>query len=130
LKWTVFDGFRRESSISQANEEEKVATQEVHDRQDEIVNEVWNDYANAATALEQKQAAAALLSASSESYAAALESYKDGVRNFLDVLAAEDALAQARSIDVIARTQVLQTFTDLQFGTGDLLANHPRGNHP
>lgn len=130
LKWTVFDGFRRESSISQANAEEKVATQDVHDRQDEIVNEVWNDYANAATALEQKQAAAALLSASSESYAAALESYKDGVRNFLDVLAAEDALAQARSIDVIARTQVLQTFTDLQFGTGDLLANHPRGNHP
>jgi len=130
LKWTVFDGFRRESSISQAKAEEKVATQEVHDRQDEIVNEVWNDYANAATALEQKQAAAALLSASSESYSAALESYKDGVRNFLDVLAAEDALAQARSIDVIARTQVLQTFTDLQFGTGDLLANHPRGNHP
>jgi outer membrane protein TolC len=130
LKWTVFDGFRRESSISQAKAEEKVATQEVHDRQDEIVNEVWNDYANAATALEQKQAAAALLSASSESYSAALESYKDGVRNFLDVLAAEDALAQARSIDVTARTQVLQTFTDLQFGTGDLLANHPRGNHP
>jgi len=130
LKWTVFDGFRRESSISQAKAEEKVATQEVHDRQDEIVNEVWNDYANAATALEQKQAAAALLAASSESYSAALESYKDGVRNFLDVLAAEDALAQARSIDVIARTQVLQTFTDLQFGTGDLLANHPRGNHP
>jgi outer membrane protein len=130
LKWTVFDGFRRESSISQAKAEEKVATQDVHDRQDEIINEVWNDYANAATALEQKQAAAALLSASSESYSAALESYKDGVRNFLDVLAAEDTLAQARSIDVIARTQVLQTFTDLQFGTGDLLANHPRGNHP
>jgi outer membrane protein len=130
LKWTVFDGFRRESSISQAKAEERVATQEVHDRQDEIVNEVWNDYANAATALEQKQAATALLSASAESYSAALESYKDGVRNFLDVLAAEDALAQARSIDVTARTQVLQTFTDLQFGTGDLLANHPRGNNP
>jgi outer membrane protein len=130
LKWTVFDGFRRENSISQAKAEEKVATQEVHDHQDEITNQVWNDYTNAATALEQRQAAAALLSAASESYSAALESYKDGVRNFLDVLAAEDALAQARAIDVTARTQVLQTFTDLQFGTGDLLANHPRGNHP
>ena len=130
LKWTVFDGFRRESNISQAKAEEKVATDEVHDRQDEITNQVWNDYTNAATALEQRQAAAALLTASSESYSAALESYKDGVRNFLDVLAAENALAQARAIDVTARTQVLQTFTDLQFGTGDLLANHPRGNHP
>ena len=130
LKWTVFDGFRRESSISLAKAEEKAANDEVRDRQDEITNQVWNDYADAATALEQRQAAAALLSASSESYSAALESYRDGVRNFLDVLAAEDALAQARAIDVTARTQVLQTFTDLQFGTGDLLANHPRGNHP
>src|SRR5271170_5568581 len=130
LKWTVFDGFRRESSISQAKAEEKVATDEVRDHQDEITNQVWNYYTSAETALQQRQAATALLSASSESYSAALESYKDGVRNFLDVLAAEDALAQARSIDVIARTQVLQTFTDLQFGTGDLLANHPKGKNP
>jgi outer membrane protein len=130
LKWTVFDGFRRESNISQAKAEEKVATDEVHDRQDEIKTEVWNDYTSAETALQQRQAAAALLSASSESYSAALESYKDGVRNFLDVLAAENALAQARAIDVTARTQVLQTFTDLDFGTGELLANHPRGNNP
>jgi outer membrane protein len=130
LKWTVFDGLLRESRVTQAKAEEKVATEEVRDRQDEITNQVWNDYTNATTALEQRQAAAALLSAASESYSAALESYKDGVRNFLDVLAAENALAQARAIDVTARTQVLQTFTDLEFRTGDLLANHPRGNHP
>jgi outer membrane protein TolC len=126
----VFDGLRRENNIRQAKAEEKVATEEVRDRQDEITNQVWNDYTDAATALEQRQAAAALLTASSESYSAALESYKDGVRNFLDVLSAEDALAQARAIDVTARTQVLQTFTDLEFRTGDLLANHPRGKNP
>ena len=130
LKWTVFDGLRRENSISKAKAEEKEATEEVRDRQDEITNQVWSDYANATTALEQRQAATALLSASSESYSAALESYKDGVRNFLDVLAAEDALAQARAIDVTARTQVLQTFSDLEFRTGDLLANHPKGKNP
>ena len=130
LHWTVFDGLRRENSIRQAKAEDKVATEEVRDRQDEITNQVWSDYANAATALEQRQAAAALLSAASESYSAALESYKDGVRNFLDVLAAEDALAQARAIDVTARTQVLQTFTDLDFRTGELLANHPKGKNP
>jgi outer membrane protein len=130
LKWTIFDGLRREKSISQAKAEEKAATGEVRDRQDEITNQVWNDYANAQTSLEQRQAATALLSAASESYSAALESYRDGVRNFLDVLAAEDALAQARAIDVTARTQVLQAFSDLDFRTGDLLANHPRGKNP
>jgi outer membrane protein TolC len=130
LKWTVFDGLRRENAIRKARAEEKEATEEVRDRQDEITDQVWSDYANATTALEQRQAATALLSASSESYSAALESYKDGVRNFLDVLAAEDALAQARAIDVTARTQVLQSFTDLDFRTGDLLANHPKGKNP
>jgi len=130
LKWTVFDGFRRENSISRAKSDVNVATQEVHDRQDEITNQVWTDYTNAATALQQRQAATALLAASSESYSAALESYKEGLRNFLDVLAAEDALAQARAIDVTARTQVLLTFTDLQFRTGDLLITHPRGKRP
>jgi outer membrane protein len=130
LKWTVFDGLRREDRIRQAKAEEKAATDEVHDLQDEITNQVWNDYSDAVTALQQREAAAALLTAASESYSAALESYKDGVRNFLDVLSAEDALAQARAIDVTARTQVLQTFTDLSFRTGDLLANHPRGKNP
>jgi outer membrane protein len=130
LKWTIFDGLLRENRIAEAKAEEKVATDEVHNRQDEITNQVWADYSNAATALQQREAATALLTASEESYSAALESYKDGVRNFLDVLAAEDALAQARAIDVTARTQVLRTFTDLDFRTGDLLANHPKGNHP
>jgi outer membrane protein len=130
LKWTVFDGFGRESRITEAKAEEKVATDEVHSRQDEIENQVWNDYQNAVTALQQREAATALLTASDESYSAVLESYKDGVRNFLDVLAAEDALAQARSIDVTARTQVLQTFSDLEFRTGDLPANHPKEKIP
>jgi outer membrane protein len=130
LKWTVFDGLLRENRIAEAKAEEKVATDEVHNRQDEITNQVWTAYSNAATALHQREAATALLIAAEESYSAVLESYKEGVRNFLDVLAAEDALAQARAIDVTARTQVLRTFTDLDFRTGDLLANHPKGNNP
>jgi outer membrane protein len=130
LKWTIFDGFLREKRISEAKAEENVATDEVRERQDEITDQVWTNYSNATTALRQREAATALLIASKESYSAALESYKEGVRNFLDVLAAEDTLAQARAIDVVARTQVLRTFTDLDFRTGDLLANHPEGKTP
>lgn len=130
LRWTVFDGFRRESRLTEAKAESEAAKDKVRGRKDQITDEVWGDYANAETALEQHQAALALLTASSESYAAALESYKDGVRNFLDVLAAENELARARAISVTASTQVLQTFMDLAFRTGDLLTNHPKGNHP
>jgi outer membrane protein len=130
VKWTVFDGFLRESRIAQAKAEEAAVKDELHDRQDQITDQVWGNYTDAETALEQREAAIALLAASSESYAAALESYKDGVRNFLDVLAAETELARARAINVTASTQVLQSFTDLAFRTGDLLVNHPKGNHP
>jgi outer membrane protein TolC len=39
----------------------------------------------------------------------------------LDVTASQRTLAQARSTDVLARTQVLTTLADLAFGTGSLI---------
>jgi outer membrane protein TolC len=73
------------------------------------------------TALRQREAATALLQAASQSYDAAVEAYGYGVRNLLDVTAAQRALAQARSTDVAARTAVLDTLADLAFRTGDLM---------
>ena len=61
----------------------------------------------------------ALLESASQSYTAALQSYNYGVRNLLDVTAAQRTLAQARSADVLARTQVLTALADLAFRTGD-----------
>ena len=86
---------------------------------DEIANQVWAAYSNLNTAFRQRQAATALLDAASQSYNSALESYNYGLRNFLDVTAAQRTLAQARSTDVLARTQVLIALADLAFRTGD-----------
>jgi outer membrane protein TolC len=82
---------------------------------------VWTAYTNLVTAFRQREAATALLEAATQSYAAALESYGFGVRNLLDVTAAQKVLAQARSTDVLARTQVLSTLADLAFRTGDAI---------
>jgi outer membrane protein TolC len=71
------------------------------------------------TAFRQRQAAIALLEAASKSYDAALESYNYGLRSLLDVTATQRTLAQARSTDVLARTQVLTALADLAFRTGD-----------
>jgi outer membrane protein TolC len=130
LTWTVFDGFKRENRLAKAKAERASAEEEVREREDKISDHVWGDYADAETALEQRKAATSLLNASNESYSAAVESYKDGVRNILDVLSAERDLAHARAVDVTARTQVLQTFMSLAFRTGSLLTQHPKGNHP
>lgn len=130
LTWTVFDGFKRENRLAKAKAERETAVHEVREKEDKIADHVWSDYADAETALNQRKAAISLLAASDESYSAAVESYKDGVRNILDVLSAERDLAHARAVDVTARTQVLQSFMNLAFRTGSLLTQHPKGNQP
>ncbi|HVH86142.1 MAG TPA: hypothetical protein VM912_05415, partial [Terriglobales bacterium] len=69
----------------------------------------------------QRQAALALLESATQSYDAALESYKCGLRNLLDETATQRTLAQPRSADVLARAQVLTSFADPAFTTGDTI---------
>ena len=121
LKWTLFDGGRREYSISQAKAEKKSTQAEIDLLRDQISQEVWAAYSNMKTAQRQQQAAAALLAASEQSYEAAHESYQYGVRNLVDVVLTQKALAQAQSEDVFARTQLLLQATNLAFRTGDLI---------
>ena len=121
LRWTVFDGGARKNNLARAEANVRAAQAQVSVSREQIADEVWGAYSNVKTALRQRQAASALLAAASESYAAALEAYNYGVRSFLDVTAAQRTLAQARSTDVLARTQVLTTLVDLAFGTGSLL---------
>ncbi len=119
LNWTVFDGGARRSRVAQAEADARAAEAEANAARDEIANQVWAAYSNLNTALRQRQAATALLAAAGQSYDSALESYSYGLRNFLDVTAAQGTLAQARSTDVLARTQVLTALALLAFRTGD-----------
>jgi outer membrane protein TolC len=125
LKWTLFDGTRREHQIAQAQAEKRSAQANIDALRDQIADEVWTAYSNMKTALRQQQAAAALLTASDQSYEAARESYGYGVRNLLDVVSAQKTLAQARSEDILARTQLLLQVADLAFRTGDLIQAQP-----
>ena len=129
LNWTLFDGGARKNNLAKAQANLRAAEARVNVAQDNIADEVWKAYSSLETALGQRQAAAALLSAADQSYSAALESYNDGVRNLLDVTAAQATLAHARSADVLARAQVLSSLADLVFETGDLMqssAGRPR----
>jgi outer membrane protein TolC len=119
LNWTVFDGGARRSRLVEAEAGIREAESQVSAVRDSIEDEVWTAYSNLNTAFRQREAATALLVSASQSYAAALESYNYGVRNLLDVTAAQKVLAQARSADILARTQVLVTLADLAFRSGD-----------
>ena len=131
LKWTVFDGGARKSRAAQAQADIHAAEAQTNLKKNQIADEVWTAYSNLNTAFRQHRTAIALLEAASQSYDAALESYKYGLRNLLDVTAAQRALAQARSADVFARTQVLTSVADLAFATGDSIqTNKERAQHP
>jgi outer membrane protein len=130
LNWTVFDGGARRSRLMQTEAEIRRAESQVNAARDSIEDEVWTAYSNLTTAFRQREAATALLESAGQSYAAALESYNYGVRNELDVTAAQKLLAQARSADILARTQVLATLADLAFRSGDSIQSNNRSKRP
>jgi outer membrane protein len=119
LQWPVFEGGARRNRLAQARADVHAAEAQANVTRNQIADEVWTAYANLTTAFRQRQAAVALLQAAEQSYAAALESYNYGLRSLLDVTAAQRTLAQARSAEVLARTQVLTTLADLASRTGD-----------
>ena len=124
LNWTVFDGGARRSRLAQTEAGIRGAEAQVSAASDSIEDEVWTAYANLNTAFRQREAATALLDSATQSYAAALESYNYGVRNLLDVTAAQKVLAQARSADILARTQVLIALADLAFRCADSIQSN------
>jgi outer membrane protein len=121
LNWTLFDGGARKNEVAQAKADMRSDQAQAGVIRDQIENDIWAAYSNLKTALRQRQAAAALLIAADQSYNAALESYHYGVRNLLDVTQAQKTLAQARSADVLARTEVLTALAALAFQTGDTI---------
>jgi outer membrane protein len=129
LNWAVFDGGARRNRLAQAEAHIRQAKAEVSATRDRIEDQVWTAYSNLNTAFRQREAAAALMTAATQSYNAALESYNYGVRNLLDVTNAQKVLAQARSTDVLARTQVLAALADVAFRTGDAIQQNTRKTH-
>jgi outer membrane protein len=126
LNWTVFDGGARKNRLAQAEANVRRADAQVSATRDQVEDEVWTAYSNLVTAFRQREAATAFLTAATQSYAAALESYNYGVRSLLDVTAAQRVLAEARSTDVTARTQILATLADLAFRVADSIQVNAR----
>jgi len=130
LEWDLFDGGRRVNELAQAHAEENRAQAQIDQTRDEVEQQVWTAYVTVRTAFYQRDAAAALLTASQTSYNAALKSYQLGLRNTVDVVTAQRTLAQALSSDVSARTTVLTQLANFAYRTGDLLWSASRNAHP
>ena len=130
LSWTIFDGGARKNRRAQAAAEVQFAKAQADTTRDQVENGVWTAYSNLKTALRQRLAAQALLEAAMQSYDAATQSYRFGVRNLLDVTEAQRTLARARSADVLARAQVFTALAKLAFEEGDSIQPAPPRSQP
>jgi outer membrane protein TolC len=121
IHWDFFDGGLRRSEVLTRASEQRQAAEELRARQDEITRETWMAFVQYKTALRQRQAARALLTAAESSYASSLDAYHYGVKSLIDLVHAESQLAEARLADVQARSALLTSAANLGYTTGTLL---------
>jgi len=123
--WTIFDGGLRRREVQMADSKRREVENARREKQDAIGREVWTAYVQFRTAVRQHEAAETLLTSASTSYDASLDAYKYGVKNLVDLVTAENQLAQARLADVQSRSAVRINAANLDYTTGNLLRQQP-----
>jgi len=124
-RWTIFDGGLRRNEVHLADSKRREAQDEKREKEDAIGREVWVAYVQFRTAARQHEAAETLLTSASTSYDASLDAYKYGVKNLVDLVTAENQLAQARLALVQSRSAVRVDASNLDYATGNLLRQQP-----
>ena len=119
LSWTLFDGFARTNAVRAAEARRGEAEADLTATQLEALRQVWQAYADVQVASLQVGFATALLDASQAAYDAAFTSYRAGLADILDVLAAERELARARQTVIESRADLLSSAAALAFAVGD-----------
>jgi outer membrane protein TolC len=124
-QWTIFDGGLRRHEVLAADSKRRELENARREKEDAIGREVWTAYIQFRTAVRQHEASETLLTSASTSYDASLDAYKYGVKNLVDLVTAENQLAQARLAVVQSRSGVRINATNLDYTTGNLLREQP-----
>ena len=80
----------------------------------------WKAYTDSMTALRKQDSAAKLVIASQNAFDAVLESYKNGLSTYPEIVNAQRNLASARSVGHDTQSAIFTTAIALALSTGDL----------
>jgi outer membrane protein len=116
----IFDGFARDRQMDMAKAELRAAENELAGARDSAAREVWKAYTDFKTALRKQDSAAKLVTASQNAFDAVLESYKNGLSTYPEIVSAQRNLASARSVSHDTQAAIFTTATALALSTGDL----------
>src|SRR6201982_228174 len=91
----IFDGFARRHKLDMAEADLHQAEDALAGARDSAARDVWKAYTGYRTALKKQDAAEELLTASKSAFDAVLESYKQGLSTYTEVVSAERNLSAA-----------------------------------
>jgi len=123
LEWNIFEGGATRRRVELAEAERRTAEDEVTVARDRAISDVWKAYTSVRLASRRLDVAAALVTASQQSYEAMLESYRHGTSTLVDLLAARRDLSRARFVEVDTKLQLLDASAALAFHTGEAPAD-------
>ncbi len=126
----IFDGFARRHKMEIAEAELHGAENELAGARDSAVREVWKAYTDFKTALRKQDSAVKLVTASQNAFDAVLESYKNGLSIYPEIVSAQRNLASARSVSHDTQAAIFTTATELALSTGDLARPSARPLRP
>ena len=126
----IFDGFGRRHKMEMAEAEFHGAENELAGARDSAVREVWKAYTDFKTALRKQDSAGKLVTASQNAFDAVLESYKNGLSTYPEIVSAQRNLASARSVSHDTQAAIFTAATALALSTGDLARPSVRGGRP
>jgi len=126
----IFDGFARRHKMEMAEAELHGAENELAGARDAAVREVWKAYTDFKTALRKQDSATKLVTASQNAFDAVLESYKNGLSTYPEIVSAQRNLASARSVSHDTQSDIFTTATALALSTGDLARPSSRPLRP
>lgn len=120
LEWKLFDGMQTLNAKSAARAQMEALKAQLVQTELAASAEVWTRYHAYDTALQKYAFSVSYLESASAAYDMALNSYKAGVKSILDVLSAENVLAQARSQQIASRLEAFTALIRLAYATGVL----------
>jgi outer membrane protein TolC len=126
----IFDGFARRQKMEMAEAELRGAENELAGARDGTVREVWKAYTDFKTALRKQDFATKLVTASQNAFDAVLESYKNGLSTYPEIVGAQRNLASARSVSHDTQSAIFTAATALALSTGDLARPSARSLRP
>src|SRR6266513_1695510 len=126
----IFDGFGRRHKMEMAEAELHGAENELAGARDSAVREVWKAYTDFKTALRKQDSAAKLVTASQNAFDAVLESDKNGLSIYPEVVSAQRNLTSACSVSHDTQSAIYTTASALALSTGDLARPSARPVRP